>query len=119
MTTIASVLTMMEPASNVSNPIVGSTLFYTVIGVGGGIIIVLTFGFIIVCVLIGISVRRKRKSHTSEDKPCLTSVPSMLKPMPTLHQDTTIQDSVEQLYTCPIMSNVCGPGTEQQAHDSI
>ena len=42
---------------------VGSVLFYVVVGVAGGIIVI-TFGFIIVCVLIGFSVRRKRKSHT-------------------------------------------------------
>ena len=42
---------------------VGSVLFYVVVGVTGGIIVI-TFGFIIACVLIGFSVRRKRKSHT-------------------------------------------------------
>ena len=42
---------------------VGSVLFYIVVGVAGGIIVI-TFGFIIVCVLIGFSVRRKRNSHT-------------------------------------------------------
>ena len=42
---------------------VGSVLFYVVIGAAGGIIL-LTFSFIIVCVLIGFSVRRKRKPHT-------------------------------------------------------
>ena len=42
---------------------VGSVLFYIVVGVAGGIIVI-TIGFIIVCVLIGFSVRRKRKSYT-------------------------------------------------------
>ena len=42
---------------------IGSTLFYILIGVGGGVI-VLIFSFIIICVLIGFSIQRKRKSHT-------------------------------------------------------
>ena len=42
---------------------VGSVLFYVVVGVAGGIIVI-TFGFIIVCVHIDFSVRRKRKSYT-------------------------------------------------------
>ena len=42
---------------------VGSVLFYVVVGVAGGIIL-LTFSFIIVCVFIGFSVRRKNTSHT-------------------------------------------------------
>ena len=42
---------------------IGSTLFYILIGVGGGVI-VLIFIFIIMCALIGFSIQRKRKSHT-------------------------------------------------------
>ena len=46
------------------------------------------------------------------NKPCSSrlSVSSTLKPMPT-HPDTTVQGSAEQLYICPIMSNVCEPET--------
>ena len=42
---------------------VGGTLFYTLIGVGGGVIVFI-FSFIIMCVLVGSSIQRKRKSHT-------------------------------------------------------
>ena len=48
--------------------------------------------------------------RVSED--CFTRLSislSTLKPMP-VHPGTTVQDSAEQLYTCPIMSNVCEPG---------
>ena len=58
-TTVAD---MMESTTKVSILAVGGTLFYILIGVGGGII-VLIFSFII-CVLTGFSIRRKRKSHT-------------------------------------------------------
>ena len=57
----------MTPASTTEESTakisIGGALFYTVIGVGGAII-TLIFGFMIVCVLIGLSVQRKRKSHT-------------------------------------------------------
>ena len=60
--------------SNLTTEIYDSSTFSTnityyvttnaaVVGVAGGIVF-LTFSFIIVCVLIGFSVRRKRKSHT-------------------------------------------------------
>ena len=55
--------TMVESITKVSVFAIGGALFYTVIGVGGAII-TLIFGFMIVCVLIGLSVQRKRKSHT-------------------------------------------------------
>ena len=43
---------------------VGSHLFrtYVVVGIIGGVV-VLIFGFIIVCVLIGLSIRRKKRSY--------------------------------------------------------
>ena len=47
--------------------------------------------------------------RVSEDKPCLSISSSTLKPMP-VHPGTTVQDSAEQLCTCPIMSNACEPG---------
>ena len=58
--------------------------------------------------------------RVSEDviKPYFTRLSissSSLKPMP-VHPGTTVQDSAEQLYTCPIMSNVCEPGATLQAH---
>ena len=66
-TTVDSVSTTvtgkLEPTTEVSIFILGGTLFYTTIGVGGGIIF--SFTIIIVCILIGFSVRRKRKSKTS------------------------------------------------------
>jgi hypothetical protein len=59
-TTVDSVSTtvtdMVESTTKVS---VGSTLIYVLIGVSGGI----NFSFVIVCILVGFSVRRKRKSH--------------------------------------------------------
>ena len=50
-----------------------------------------------------------------EDRPCLIrlSALSALKPVPT-DQDTTVHDSAEQLYICPIMSNVCVSETANQ-----
>ena len=62
-TTFLSVSTTAESTSKVSVFVIGGALFYTVIGVSGAII-TLIFGFMIVCVLIGLSVQRKRKSHT-------------------------------------------------------
>ena len=55
------VTTEIESTTEVSIFAVGGTFFFTMISVGGGII----FGFIIiiVCILIGFSVRRKRKSQ--------------------------------------------------------
>ena len=61
MTTTAAVPATKDPAIETFK--VGSVLFYVLIGVAGGIVL-LTFSFIIVCVLIGISVRRKRRLHT-------------------------------------------------------
>ena len=61
-TTITLILTTVESTTQVPIFALGGALFYTVLGVAGGII-VLIFSFIIVCVLIGFSVRRKRKSH--------------------------------------------------------
>ena len=52
-----------ESTTTVSILVIGNTLFYILIGVGGGVI-VLIFSFIIICVLIGFSIQRKRKSHT-------------------------------------------------------
>ena len=60
---IGPVSTMVESTTKASVFAIGGALFYTVIGVGGAII-TLIFGFMIVCVLIGLSVQRKRKSHT-------------------------------------------------------
>ena len=57
------IITAIESTTKDSIFAIGGILFYIVIGVGGGIII-LTFSFIILCVLIHYSVRRKRKSHT-------------------------------------------------------
>ena len=57
------VSTMAESITKVSVFGIGGALFYTMIGVGGAII-TLIFGFMIVCVLTGLSVQRKRKSHT-------------------------------------------------------
>ena len=54
---------MVESTTKVSILAIGSTLFYILIGIGGGVI-VLIFSFIIICVLIGFSIQRKRKSHT-------------------------------------------------------
>ena len=59
-TTVAD---MTESTTKVSILAIGSTLFYILIGIGGGVI-VLIFSFIIICVLIGYSIQRKRKSHT-------------------------------------------------------
>ena len=53
----------IESTMEVSIFAVGGTLFYIMIGVGGGIIF--SFTIIIVCILISFSVRRKRKSQTS------------------------------------------------------
>jgi hypothetical protein len=58
-----SLTTAVESTIEVSIFAVGGTLFYVLIGVGGGAI-VLIFNFIIICVLIGFSIRRKRKSRT-------------------------------------------------------
>ena len=63
MTTFVSASTTAESTTKDSVFAIGGALFYTVIGVGGAII-TLIFGFMIVCVLIGLSVQRKRKSHT-------------------------------------------------------
>ena len=62
-TTFVSVSTTVESIIKDSVFAIGGALFYTMIGVGGAII-TLIFGFMIVCVLIGLSVQRKRKSHT-------------------------------------------------------
>ena len=53
------------------------------------------------------------------NRPCLTrqSASPTLKPVPTHHdQDTTVsaQGSTEQLYVCPILSNVCESETANQ-----
>ena len=61
MTTISALPTTEDSATETFK--VGSILFYIVIGAAGGVIAII-FGFVIVCVLIGFSVRRKRKSHT-------------------------------------------------------
>ena len=61
--TVVPTVTIIDSTMKISVFAIGGTLFYTVIGVGGGII-VLTFSFITVCVLIRYSLRRKRKSHT-------------------------------------------------------
>jgi hypothetical protein len=64
-TTVDSVSTtvtdiMVESITKLSVFVVGGTLFFILlIGVGGGIF----FSFIVVCILVGFSVRRKRKSH--------------------------------------------------------
>ena len=50
---------MVESTTKVS---IGNTFFYILIGVGGGVV-VLIFSFIIICVLTGFSIQRKRKSH--------------------------------------------------------
>ena len=122
-TTVASESATAESTTTVSIPPIGGALFYTLIGIGGEMII---FGFIIVCVLTGLLVQKKRKSHMpservlkpkeaelDEDEACITrlSVPSALKPVST-HPDITVQGSAEQFYICPIMSNVCEPETE-------
>ena len=52
----------VESTTEASFFAVGGTFFYIMIGVGGGIIF--SFTIIIVCILIGFSVRRKRKSQT-------------------------------------------------------
>ena len=62
-TTFVSVSTTVESTTKDSVFAIGGALFYTVIGVGGAII-TLIFGFMIVCVLIGLSVQRKRKTRT-------------------------------------------------------
>jgi uncharacterized membrane protein len=63
-TTVGSVSTTVAVSvKSVSIFAVGSTLFYVLIGAGGGVI-VLIFCFIIICVLIGFSFRRKKESHT-------------------------------------------------------
>ena len=61
--TFVSASTTAESTTKDSVFAIGGALFYTVIGVGGAII-TLIFSFMIVCVLIGLSVQRKRKSHT-------------------------------------------------------
>ena len=62
-TTVDSVSTtvgdMVESTTNVPIFAVGSTPFYILIGIGGGVIV----SFMIICVLIGFSIQRKRKSH--------------------------------------------------------
>ena len=58
-----TVIVEVESTTGVSIFAVGGTLFYIMIAVGGGIIF--SFTIIIVCILIGFSVRRKRKSQTS------------------------------------------------------
>ena len=58
-TVSTSVMVTVESTTEVSLFAVGGTFFYIMIGVGGGII----FSFItIICILVGYSVRRKRKS---------------------------------------------------------
>ena len=57
-----TVVVMMESTTK-SILAIGSTVFYILIGIGGGVI-VLIFSFIIMCALIGFSIQRKRKSHT-------------------------------------------------------
>jgi hypothetical protein len=62
-TTIDSVSTTVAVSAKstveVSIFAVGSTLFYVLIGAGGGVI-VLTFSFTIICVLVVFSIQRKR-----------------------------------------------------------
>ena len=55
-----SVTAEVKSTTEVSIFVVGGTLFYTTIGVSGGII----FSFIAVCILLGCSVTKKRKSQT-------------------------------------------------------
>ena len=62
-TTFVSVSATAESATKDPLFAIGGALFYTVIGVGGAII-TLIFDFMIVCVLIGLSIQWKRKSHT-------------------------------------------------------
>ena len=55
----------------------------------------------------------KFKEELDKDRSCLTrlSVLSTLKPSMPTHPDMTVQESTsaEQLYICPIMSNMCEP----------
>ena len=62
-TTVTVALTV-ESTTKISILGIGSTLFYILIGVGGGVIVLLFSFIIIICVLIGFSIQRKRKSHT-------------------------------------------------------
>ena len=63
--TTASVWSMTIMVSTVTTEISNFTVDGTLlIGVGGGIIVLLTLSFIIVCVLICFSVQKKRKPHT-------------------------------------------------------
>ena len=73
--------TMVELTTETPIFVLGGALFYTVVGIAGGIV-VFTFGFIIVCVLIGFSVRRNRKSHGTLTTAYIT------------HHDTDPQHSV-------------------------
>ena len=57
--TSVTVTAEVKSTTKVSIFAVGGTLFYTTTGVSGGII----FSFIAVCILIGCSVRKKRKSQ--------------------------------------------------------
>ena len=54
-----------------------------------------------------------KEEELDEDRSCLTrlSVLSTLKPSMPTHPDMTVQESTsaEQLYICPIMSNMCAP----------
>ena len=64
MITIPSIPMAIDSTTGTFTLEVGSCLlYYVVLGITAGAV-VLTFGFIIVCVLIGFSVQRKRKSHT-------------------------------------------------------
>ena len=60
--TVIMAVTVESTINEVSLFAIGGTLFYATIGVGGGIIF--SFTIIIVCILIGFSVKRKRKSQT-------------------------------------------------------
>ena len=60
--TVIMAVTVESTTNEVSIFAVGGTLFYTAIGVSG--VIIFSFTIIIACILIGFSVRRKRKSKT-------------------------------------------------------
>ena len=56
-------------------------------------------------------VKFKAENETDEDKLHLASVPSSLCMSTHIDTTVTVRDSAEQLYVCPIMSNVHEPGT--------
>ena len=61
-----TVAVMVKSTMEVTGSIfaVGGTLFYILIGISGGVIVLIFSFIIILCVLIGFSIQRKRKSHT-------------------------------------------------------